>query len=118
MSDWELFKKSCVGRRSLSDQCIVTVYLSGQLALTQATKNMLNSDCVELVISQDRRYIGLMRAESDNPNAFRLRQPKNVNRHLVNINSFLKCYNLEFLKGQRLEAVFMDGVVAFPIDEK
>lgn len=115
---WELFKPQGPGRPNLSDECIAKVYQSGSLAITRATKDLVNSDYVSLVISVDRRVFGLLATKEDDPNAYRLRYLEGSNRWILNLNDFMRFYELEHLKGQTLNTFRKDNVVVLAFKNK
>lgn len=100
MNEWEIFEKVSYREAEMA----VSIYKSGQMALTKAVCDAIGSDYVELLYNRGLNKIGIRASNIDSSNAHKLRKPKRQTSKMIGASAFLKYYQLDSIKSNKYPA--------------
>lgn len=113
MSGWEVFEKVSYREAEMA----VSIYKSGQVALTKAVCDAIGSEYVELLFNRDLNKIGIRPSNESSPNAHKMRKPKRQTSKMVGASAFLKYYQLESIKSHKYPATKEDEMVVVDLNK-
>lgn len=113
MEGWEVFEK--VSYREA--EMVVSIYKSGQIALTKAVCDAIGSDDIELLYNRELNKIGIQATSEDSKNAHKLRKPNRQTSKLTSAAAFLTYYQLDSVRSNKYPAIKEGGMIVVDINK-